>query len=386
MIMKFPDSGTKNSIVIDEILRFREMDHPYSRILGSMCTVPLQIAKKVYIEFLDTNLGDPKNFEGTKEIENRLIGMIKDLFDAPLNSAGQITSGGSEGNIVSISIAKTLTGKKELIVPDHAHFSFKKISKLMDIRLKPVKTSPTHIVDPKDVKKSLSNDTLAVVAVAGTTELGLIDPIRELSELCHEENVFLHIDAAFGGFVIPFLRELGYDLPELSFSLEGISTISVDAHKMGCSAIPLGILIAREKRWLKEIGVETPYVSTRIQSTLTGTRSGAPVAAAYAVIRALGKEGYMKIVRDCMEVTRYAKQRIEDIGLHLITEPVLNVLGVKIVHLDKVVNMLSQIGWRVNPIPRLSCFRIVVMPHVTKQIIDEFISDLEKVCKRVGEI
>jgi len=386
--MFFPNKGKKESAIIEELNGLREKDILFSsgRILGSMCTKPLPIAEKVYMNFLETNLGDPEHFLGTWEIEKRLIQIIKDLLHAPKNAGGQIVSGGTEGNLVSILAAKHLTGKTEIVVPKHAHFSFNKVANMMNLKLKVVDTSNTHTLEVGKLKNVLSDKTAAVVAVAGSTELGAIDPIQEIAELCDEEQLFLHVDAAFGGFVIPFLKDLGYDLPDFDFVVRGVSTVSLDAHKMGCSAIPLGIVVARDKEWFEEMSIDAPYVSRRRQSSLLGTRSGGPVAAAYAVISHLGREGYQKIARRCMETTYYTEQRLREIGLTTVIEPVLNVLGVRVNNLNEVVRGLLEKGWHVNPVERLSCFRMVIMPHITKQIIDEFIPDLETVCKKVGEI
>lgn len=71
----------------------------------------------------------------------------------------------------------------------------------------------------------------------------MIDPIPEISDICHDNNIFLHIDATFGGFIIPFLKELGYDLHDFDFKLKGVSSISVDGHEMGGCAIPLGFYL-----------------------------------------------------------------------------------------------------------------------------------------------
>lgn len=89
------------------------------------------------------------------------------------------------------------------------------------------------------MRKLISGNTVAVVGVAGTTELGRIDPVEELSEICLEEGIHLHVDAAFGGFIIPFLRETGAELPEFDFKLQGVSSITVDPHKMGLAPSPV---------------------------------------------------------------------------------------------------------------------------------------------------
>jgi len=374
--------------ILKELNAFKKRDFSFSsgHILGSMCTLPHPIAKEAYLKFLETNLGDPELFPGTKEIESKLITFISELLHAPKTSAGQIVSGGTEGNITAMWIAKQLTGKKEIILADSAHFSFKKIASIMNMKLIKVPLTSDYNMDVSKIKDKISNNTVAVLGIAGSTELGTIDAIPELSDICYDENIFLHVDAAFGGYIIPFLKELNYQVPDFDFKLKGVSTISMDAHKMGYSVIPLGTLIIRDEKWLDEISVESPYISSKRQAGIFGTRSGGPVAAAYAVTRYLGGGGYKKLVENCMNITKYTEGKITDMGLHLITKPTMNVLGVKLKKLLEVVNKLSEYGWKVNRIDHLSCIRIVIMPQITKKIIDEFIPVFRKTCKEVGEL
>lgn len=386
--MKSKNNRNKRYNILKELDQYREKDFTFTsgHILGSMCTQPHPIAKEVYMRFLETNLGDPELFPGTREIESKLISFISSLLNAPENSAGQIVSGGTEGNTTAMWLAKQLTGKKEIIIPENAHFSFQKIASLMDMKLITLPLNKEYFMETIDIEKKICKDTAAVVGIAGSTELGTIDPIPELSDICRDENIFLHVDAAFGGFVIPFLKDLQYDVPDFDFQLKGVSTISVDAHKMGYSAIPLGTLIIRDKKWLDEISVESHCINSKRQAGVLGTRSGGPVAAAYAVTRYLGREGYRDLIKKCMNTTQYAMRRIREIGLCLAVKPTMNVLGVKLSNPSQVVNKLAEYRWKVNKIDRISCIRIVLMPHVTKKVIDEFIPDLEKACREIGEL
>jgi tyrosine decarboxylase / aspartate 1-decarboxylase len=374
--------------IFKKLTEFQQSDFSFSsgHILGSMCTVPHPIAREVYLQFLETNLGDPELCPGTKEIESRYIAFISKLLHAPKTTAGQIVSGGTEGNITALWIAKQLSGKKEILLPTSAHFSFQKIASLMDMKLVEVPVTKEYVMNVSELKKKIRTTTAAVVGLAGSTELGTIDPIPELSDLCSDEQLFFHVDAAFGGFVIPFLKDLGYQTPDFDFRLKGVSSISIDSHKMGYAAIPLGTLLVRKKQWLECISVDSPYISSEKQSGLLGTRSGAPVAAAYAVAQYLGLKGYQHMVKSCMDVTRYTEKQMEEIGLSLVIKPTMNVLGVKLKKPGLVVKRLSERGWRVNKIERLSCIRLVLMPQITKQIIDEFIPVLKKTCEEVGEL
>jgi len=378
---------TKIDNVLKELDKYKKKDYSFSngQILGSMCTQPHPIAKKALMKFFDTNLGDPKLFPGTKEIEEKYILFLKKILHAPKSSTAIIGSGGTESNITAIWIAKNLSGKKEVIVPKSAHFSFKKIASLMDIKIVPAPLNKNYVLDTEELKNKINKNTAAVVGIAGSTELGTIDPIDEISKICSDEDIFLHIDAAFGGYVIPFLKKIS-NISDFDFKIKGVTSISIDAHKMGWSVIPMGSLMIRNKEWLKYINVETPYISSKKQAGITGTRSGGSVVATYAVARYLGVEGYKKIVRRCMNNTRYLEKKIYDMGLKLVVIPTMNVIAIKLKNPDGITEKLYKKGWVVNEMDRLSAIRIVLMPHVTRDVINNFLPVFKKVCKEFKEI
>ena len=382
-------NNTTQQKIIKKLKKYHEKDFSFSKgqILGSMCTQPISIAKKAYTMFLETNIGDPKLFPGSKEIEKKYLLFLKKLLNAPVKSQGIIGSGGTESNISAVWLAKRLNpSKKELILPESAHFSFKKIASLMDIKLVYVKLNKNYQIDIKEAKKKINSRTLGVIGIAGTTELGVIDPIPVLSDICQKENIFLHVDAAFGGYVIPFLQRLGYQVPIIDFKNPGVCSITIDAHKMGCAAIPIGSLIVRNREWLEKISVETQYISTPKQPGILATRSAAPVAAAYAVAEYLGINGYTNLVNKCMKNTFYTVKKIEEVGLELLTQPTMNVIAIKLKNPTKIVNILTKQGYKINKIDGLSATRIVIMPHVTKQVINKFIPIFRKICKENSEI
>lgn len=385
--MNIPTEKKQEQILKElEMLKTNDYSFKTGRILGSMCAKPHPIAVQAYQKFLDTNLGDPELFPGTKQIENKFITFIKKLLHAPATATGHIVSGGTEANITAMWIAKQRSGKKQILLPQSAHFSFQKIASLMDMKLVSIPLTNKYIMDTTALKKQISKDTAAIVGIAGSTELGTIDPIPILSDICADEHIFLHIDAAFGGFIIPFLPQTTTNFTEFRFNLPGVSSIAVDSHKMGYSVISLGCLILKYDTWLSHISVDSPYISVKKQTGLLGTRSGAPVAAAYAVSKYLGMKGYKQVVKHCMQTTQYTLQRLSEIGLDVLLQPPMNVLAVKLSKPWQVTQALSAYGWRVNTMSNLSCIRLVLMPHITPAIIDEFIPILKKVCKKAGEL
>jgi tyrosine decarboxylase/aspartate 1-decarboxylase len=360
----------------------RDMTHRSGRILGSMCTCPHEVGLKAYHMFLESNLGDPGLFQGTKTMENEVIAILGQLLGKS-DVYGHIITGGTEANIMAMRAARNMRRIKdpEIIVPKSAHFSFKKAADILCLKMREAQLDSQYSVDINSVKELISDKTVAVVGIAGTTELGKIDPIEELSDICLEREIFLHVDAAFGGFSIPFLNQVGYDLPKFDFSLPGVCSVTIDPHKMGLAPIPTGGILFRDKSYLDVMSVETPYLTEENQSTIVGTRTGASTAATWALLKHLGSEGYQKIASRCMELTKLLAQGIKDTGFQLITEPQLNIVaftGEGIAPCD-IAKLLDEKGWAVSIASHPKSVRIIVMPHVKEEHIRAFLEDLKDI-------
>jgi len=368
--------------VLEELEEFRRMDIPYDRVLGSMCTVPHPIAVKAHMMFLETNLGDPGIFEGTRLLERRLIRLLGELLHHP-DAVGYVCSGGTEANIQAVRAFRNLMNVKDpnLVVPESAHFSFDKIGDLLRVEIRKAELDDEYRVDPSSVESLIDDSTVGLVAIAGTTELGQVDPIEELSKMATERDLFLHVDAAFGGLVLPFLDE---NL-EFDFRLEGVSSVTVDPHKMGMATIPSGGILFRDESYLKALEVETPYLTSKTQWTLTGTRPGTGVASAYAVLRHLGFEGMRRVVKECMRVTGILLEELESLGFERVIDPVMNVVCFKTEKAERIKEELRREGWVISTIRNPRAIRIVVMPHVTEEVVENFVKVLRRVLARIPQ-
>jgi tyrosine decarboxylase/aspartate 1-decarboxylase len=294
-------------------LRSLDLSYDSGRIFSSMCTKPLAASVKAHMMYLETNLLDAKIFPSTKILEEKVIMELGRFFSSPA-AGGYITSGGTEGNIAALWVARKLYKRKSVVAPSSAHYSIDKACDLQRLKLLHTRLGDDYRASVESIQEAVNKETLAIVATAGTTSLGLIDPIEELAEIAEDNRCWLHIDASFGGFILPFLQ----NAPHWDFSVEGVSSIVADPHKMGLAPIPAGSVLFRQKSWLKAIEIEVPYLS-RTSSTLLGTRSGASVAAVWTAISSLGHEGYRKIVRRCMGMTRKLAEGIKKIdGLKLV--------------------------------------------------------------------
>jgi len=346
--------------------RREDLDHDY--ILSSMCTVPHSVAVRAHCMFMETNLGDPGLFPGTFSLEQILIRRFGALFHCE-EAGGYATSGGTESNIQALRLAKAQRGdiaSPNVVVPESAHFSFKKACDILGLEMRLVPIGKNFRMDANAAAGLIDKNTLALVGVAGTTEYGMIDPIADLAKIAGQHDIFFHVDAAFGGMVIPFLdRPIPFD-----FALPGVTTIAVDPHKMGMSTIPCGCLLTRDPHLLNSLNIDTPYLTVKQEYTLAGTRPGAPVAGALAVLDYLGVEGMRAVVAGCMKNTERLIAGMETLGFPRAATPDVNVATFTCP--EEAVPGPWRVSWT-----RKNHLRIVCMPHVHAGRIEAFLNDMQ---------
>jgi len=371
---------------VEELLdRYQSMDIGFGsgRVFGSMCTSPHPFAREVHSRFHESNLGNPGLYPGSGEMERNVISMLGALLHLE-EPFGHVLSGGTEANITAMYTAKKKSRGRKVIHPRSAHFSVLKAIRLLDMEPVPVDLDEHFRMDLSDLQSKLDDEAAMVIGVAGTTELGTVDPIDRIGEIIGD--LHFHVDAAFGGFILPFLRELGMldeRVGNWDFSVPGVSTLSTDPHKMGWSTIPAGCLLFRDPHPLRYMAVGSPYLTSPKAYTLAGTRDSGAVASAFAMMKLLGIEGYSGLVRTCMENTFYLRERLEEIGLEPLIDPVMNILAVGHDEPGKVQEGMREMGYYISKVCRPGALRFVVMPHVTPSSIDRMSEALEKVLKRV---
>ncbi|WP_338098861.1 tyrosine decarboxylase MfnA [Methanolapillus africanus] len=416
------EKGISEEEIFSDLEKFSAMDTNFKKVMSSMCTIPHPIAVKAHQLFIHANMGDPGLFVGTCEMEKQVVEMAATLLKHPnpAEAAGHLTSGGTESNIEAVYHMKarffgdkdedtctyagadvttnTNTGtnvnasanananpnvKLNLVVPATAHFSFEKIANMFNLQLRKADLDSSYRALPRSVESKIDENTIGIIGIAGNTEFGEMDPIGALSEIAQKHNLPLHIDAAFGGFVYPFLKDQN-ELNQFGFNLPGVTSVSMDPHKMGFSVIPAGIILFKDNSVLDDsldkVKVKTPYLTSKYQSTLTGTRPGSAVAATYAVMKHLGREGYENNVAHCLDLTEHLFKKL--IGIKLKPKyPAINILTVEVGGVQQTTHirrlLREDYGWYVSETKNKVALRMVLMPHMTKEEIDQFVLDLK---------
>jgi tyrosine decarboxylase/aspartate 1-decarboxylase len=341
----------------------------FERVLSSMCTEPHPDARAAAERFLATNPGDPATYEAVATLEERAVGILGEMAGAP-DAVGSITSGGTESNLQALRAARNraTVGAPTVVAPDHVHFSVRKAAAVLDVELRTTATVD-GVADPAAIAEAVGPDTCCVVCVAGTTEYGLVDPVPEIAEIAAEAGAHCHVDAAWGGFYLPF-TDHAWD-----FADAPINTLTLDPHKVGRAVIPAGGFLARDASTMEALAVDTPYLESADQVSVTGTRSGAGVASAAAALEALWPDGYRAEYERAMACTEWLAGALRDRDLSVV-DPELPLVAVDIA--DDTFAALRDDGWRIAR-TRAGETRIVVMPHVTRERLEAFLAALDRV-------
>ncbi len=382
------DKGLSEKEILNIISEKTKKDFTYDcgRILSSMCSKPHRLGIRIYTECIEKNMADPFLFPSCSYFEREVVEMLGELLSSR-DPHGFMVSGGTEANIIAMWVAlkERRISNPEVIAPKSAHFSMDKASSLLGFRLVKIDLNHNFQVDIGKVEGAVTEKTVALVGVAGSTGLGVVDPIPELADIAMENNLYLHVDAAFGGLVLPFMEELGYDAPDFDFKLPSVCSIAVDPHKVGLAPIPSGCILFRDQSYMEKTRFKLSYKTreTCFQNTVLGTRPCASVIATWAVLKHLGREGFRSIVSNCLELTRFLCSEMKKLrAVKLVTEPTMNIVGIETdVDVVEVAEQMRKRGWGLTLYD--DYIRVVLMPHLSVETIKNFINDLETVIKNI---
>jgi tyrosine decarboxylase/aspartate 1-decarboxylase len=344
----------------------RPAPQDFERVLSSMCTEPHPAAREAASEFLATNPGDPETYPGVAELERETVELLGDVTGLG-DPHGYVASGGTEANIQAVRAARNLAdGDVNVVAPESAHFSFQKAADVLDVELRLAPTTDDHRADVDVVTDLADDDTAIVVGVAGTTEFGRVDPIPALGDVAEAVDAHLHVDAAWGGFLLPFTDH------DWDFADASVDTMTIDPHKVGQAPVPAGGFLARDPATLDALAIDTPYLESDTQPTLGGTRSGAGVAGAHAAISALWPAGYREAFERAQANADHLAAGLTDLGYDVV-DPVLPLVAADLP--DDEFRALRDDGWRISRTGSGE-LRVVCMPHVTRDMLDAFLAAL----------
>jgi sphinganine-1-phosphate aldolase len=300
---------------------------------------------------------------------------------------GSVTSGGTESIMLAMRAyrdwarATRRITRPQIVASTTAHVAFDKAAQYFRIKLVRVPVAADYRADVEAMRRAITRNTVALVGSAPAFPHGVIDPIEDLAAIARQRGIGLHTDACLGGFVLPWARRLGYDVPGFDFNVPGVTSMSADTHKFGYAAKGASVVLYRGTR-LRSFqyftATEWPG-GLYFSPTLAGSRPGALSAVCWAAMVATGEEGYLQATRRILETGAAIRQGIQAI-------PHLRVLGDPLwviafasgtIDIYRVLEHMTRRGWSLNGLHRPPAVHIcVTLRHTQPGVAERFLADL----------
>ncbi|HWD55396.1 MAG TPA: aminotransferase class V-fold PLP-dependent enzyme [Acidimicrobiales bacterium] len=234
---------------------------------------------------------------------------------------GYLTSGGTESLLQAVKTARDVGRERGIARPsvvagESAHAAFTKAADYFDVDLIRVPVGADFRTSAESLEAACSEDTIMVVGSAPTYPQGVIDPIADIAGLAARRGILCHVDACMGGFLLPFLRDLGRLDEPFDFRLPGVTSMSADVHKYGYASKGVSVILYRTHEMArKQLFVTSDWLGGFYASTaMAGTRPAGPIAAAWAAMMHIGRQGYLELTRVAHDAARQLRAGIEASG------------------------------------------------------------------------
>ncbi|AKE92217.1 glutamate decarboxylase [Rhodococcus aetherivorans] len=367
-------------------------------------------------ETFDKNLIDKDEYPATSAIEERCVAMVADLFHAPglsdvdpASATGVSTIGSSEAVMLAGLALKWRwrarrqaagedTSRPNLVLGSNVQVVWEKFCRYFDVEARYLPMEPgRYVITPEQVREALDENTIGVVAILGTTYTGELEPVAEIAGMLDDvadeggPDVPLHVDAASGGFVVPFLHpELEWD-----FRVPRVVSINVSGHKYGLTYPGIGFVVWRDKEYLPEdLVFRVNYLGGDMPTfTLNFSRPGNQIVGQYYNFLRLGRDGYRRVMKTLRSTASRLAGQIAGIeGMRLISDgtaiPVIafELTGDPGFTVFDVSHELRTHGWQVPAYTMpadaqdVAVLRIVVREGFSADLARQLFADLERVC------
>lgn len=346
----------------------------HGHFVGYPCNQDFDYAALLpFLNFSLNNIGDPfhhSNYQSnTHEVEREVIGLFADLMHLPREQAwGYVTSGGTEGNMYGLYLARELYPEGVVYFSQDTHYSVVKILRVLKARNIMIRSQENGEIDYDDLRETIRinrDAPVIIMANIGTTMKGAVDDVGKIRQVLDDlavRDFYMHGDAALSGMILPFV-----DDPQPYGFAAGFDSVSISGHKMIGSPVPCGIALTRSD-YVARIARSVEYVGV-LDTTLTGSRSAlAPLIMWYALQRH-GLDGFREIVAECLAVAEYAVARFREGGIPAWR----NRNSVTVVIPRPAPDVVFK--WQLAPYEDIA--HLITMPHVTRDLVDRVVKDCQ---------
>jgi glutamate/tyrosine decarboxylase-like PLP-dependent enzyme len=399
--VKFPKKGMNEQKILEQMDEMAKKDLDWRSgktwsLVYHASDEHTEFLKKAHNKFFSKNALNPMAFPSLRQFEAEVVAMTLDLLNGGNRARGVMTSGGTESNAMAIKTYRDWAREKypeikkpEVIMPISAHPSLEKGAHYFDVETVRVPVNDEYRADVDAVRDAITDNTILIVGSAPDYPRGKVDPIREMAKIAKENDLGMHVDSCLGGYLLPFLKKLGYDIPDYDLSVPGVTSISADTHKYGFAAKGASVLMFNSPKLQQHqfyAYVDWPggiYASPSFR----GTRPGSIIAAAWAGIKHLGEKGYLELAKSMMETTKKLMEGIEKIPeLYIIGDPDMTAFSYTSDELDMyaIEERLADKGWGIDKLQFPKALHMMINPKHA-EVISEFLTDLNDAVNYVKE-
>ena len=341
--------------------------------------------------FFSENGLNPMAFKSLRRMESEVVQMTSGMLHGGPDTVGTMTSGGTESIMLAVKTYRDRARKRrpwvlrpEMLVPRTIHVAFEKAAAYFDLKPRFAPVQQDGSVDVRAMARLINRNTVMLAASAPQYPTGVMDPIEDIARLAREKRLPLHVDACFGGFLLPWIERLGHDLPRWDLSLLGVTSISADVHKYGYAAKGASVLLYSSMDYMRhQFFVSTDWPGGIYASpTMPGTRAGGCIAAAWAAMMIMGQEGYTELARDAMQAAERLRDGIRSIpALRLLGQPHTTIVTFgardEAVEVFALADRLEARGWhadRQQSPPSIHC----TVNASNGPVVDTYLADLRE--------
>jgi glutamate/tyrosine decarboxylase-like PLP-dependent enzyme len=397
MAIRKLQNGIEAQEVLSEMETFRSHDVRWRdgrcfTLAYSAGPEALAIAEEAYRRFSGENALNTAAVPSLKHMAQEVVDTVAGWCNGDDDVAGFMTSGGTESLVLVVRSA-VMRAKREgrlsatpnMVLPTSAHAALEKGANYFSVEARRVDVGPDWRANVSAMRAAVDENTILIVGSAPQYPQGVVDPIVHLAAIALEHDINCHVDACMGGVTLPYLEDLGEEIAPWDFRVDGVTSISVDLHKYGYTSKGAGVLLHKNKKLRSDQTFMTDNWLGGMygSSGILGTKSGGPIASAWAVMRFLGHNGYQN-------VTRSARASAMRIAAHIDAHPLLvlraqpdttllcfGTADPKRHDVFALAELLIERGWFMDrQTPPASIHLTVHAGHEAR--IDEFLKDLDE--------
>lgn len=395
--MGFPETGKNKDDILAHLgaLKQHDLDWEAGKVFAYIYDPGkegMDLVHTAFDMYLTENGLDPTSFPSCMELEKDVMKMVADLLQGGDDARGSFTTGGTESIMLSVKTARDYFRENkpeitapELLIPETAHPAFFKACQYLDVTPVVAPVDPeTYKAIPAEMAARVTENTILMVGSSPSYAHGVVDPIPDMAAIALDKGILFHTDACVGGMYLPFARMLGYDVPEFDLSVPGVTQISADLHKWGYAAKGASTITYKNgdlrRHQIFAWSGWTGY--SVVNPTVTSTKSGGPVAGAWAILNYMGAEGYKALVQKCQDASIKIRAAIDEMdGVRVLGEPKMNLFSFTAEDFDifALSEDMRDRGWFIQPQfgygPSPANLHLSVGPNNAEKV-DEFLADL----------